>query len=52
MSVDINKIFGELRYETSFERDYSLIFLGETRNVTLIVNGDEDVDFEKSQYSC
>lgn len=45
-----SKVFGELSYDVYWQRDYSIDFLKKERKVILAIDGDNDMDFEESQY--
>lgn len=44
-----HKILGNLVYNIYWKRDFSTLFLNEEQLVTLIVDGDDDADFEECQ---
>lgn len=42
--------FGKITYDHYWCKNYSIPFLGKERDVVLVIDGDEDADFEESQY--
>lgn len=44
-----HQVFGKLIYDIYWKRDFSISFLNKEVQVTLVVAGDEDADFEECQ---
>ena len=49
MSIN-NEIFGELEYDYIWYKDIEIEFLGKKNKIVLMVDGDEDGEFEEEQY--
>lgn len=45
-------VFGELVFNYIWSKDMTINFFGKETNITLIVKGDEDGEFEKEQYEA
>ena len=52
MRTDIGKMFGDLQFDIYWSRPYKVRFLGKERDVELVVDGDEDSDFEPAQHAA
>jgi len=51
--TDINdNILGKFTYDIYWKRDYPVTFMGKKINITLVIDGDEDADFEVCQYKA
>ncbi|KEQ12244.1 hypothetical protein GZ78_27855 [Endozoicomonas numazuensis] len=51
IEIDDN-VFGRIVYDLYWKRSYTLSFLNKDRDITLVIDGDEDGDFEDSQYKA
>lgn len=47
-----DEVFGKIAYDIYWKRSYTLPFLGIDRDISLVIDGDEDSDFEDSQYKA
>lgn len=47
-----NKVFGELNYDYVWSRDMSVDFFGSKVEISLVINGEEDGEFEEEQYDA
>lgn len=52
MRTDIGKTFGDLQFGIYWSRPFKIGFLGKEREVELVVDGDEDSDFEPTQHAA
>lgn len=44
-----HKVFGKIKFDYSWEGEQEVYFFGKKRLITLIINGEEDANFEQSQ---
>lgn len=49
MSIN-NEIFGKLEYDYIWYKDIEIEFLGKKNKIVLMIDGDEDGEFEEEQY--
>jgi len=49
---NIDEVFGELEYEHIWYRNMKAIFLGYEVEITLMIDGDKDGEFEEGQYTA
>ena len=47
-----DSVFGPISYDVLWRRDYQVPFLRKERAVVLVVDGDDDADFEDAQYEA
>ena len=44
-----HKVFGRIKFDYSWEGEQEINFFGKKRLITLVINGEEDANFEQSQ---
>jgi len=47
-----NEVFGELTYDYTGSKKETVVFFGKSVQIVLLIAGDEDGEFEKSQYEA